>query len=249
MENIMRVKIQSQLQLESIIYTWFSENENCIIELTDEDKKASIYFISCKLPNGLVSLSACAGGHVIGNYMNHNDGKEIMKFVKEHCKIIDFDNIKNLYVILNKDKNTETNIYKSVQNDNNEVKRNTPILVKTLVDALELFCRFLRNKECNKLIYTFKVFIPEYNRMHVLDYVIDKMEIYGNAVCVCSVTSFPGFEAPNDLDGYFRYYDDKENLISTTKFVAKNLLWTFRRCMTVSKEEIELYVYSNCELI
>lgn len=248
MENIMRVKIKSQLQLESIMYTWFSDNENCLIELLDEDINSSIYFISYKLPNGLVSLSACAGGHTIGNYMSHNDGKGIMEFVKEYCGIVDFDKIRNLYAILKTDKK-EIDTCKLNRDDNKRIKKETtPVLVTTLDDAIDMFHRFMDNKDCNKLIFTFKVPMHEYKTMFVLDYNIDKINLYGKPMMSCTYTKMSGF-APIMIDGFLSISNDKEALEDISEFVTQTLVYLFKRCMYVSNEEIDLYIYSNCELI
>ena len=82
MEQInMSMKILTRSQLESVIYTWFKENENCIIELQDENLGGHIYFMSYKLPDDLILLSLCVGSSSVGDIINPNDNKSKMVWI------------------------------------------------------------------------------------------------------------------------------------------------------------------------
>lgn len=263
--NMNKIKIVNKMQLESILYTWLNENENCCIELIDEDRNSCIYFLSNKLPNGLVSISLCAGNNTFGDVIKANDGKARMEFIKESCKVIDFERLKNLSVCLHEEKKQEiqTQIINQKQYQDLHVKtiKSVPVLVKSIEDANFIFSKFLANDECNKLVMRFKVEMPEFKHAHETELVIDKVFIFNHKYIFFN----------NDLKGNVRllYIPREDRLLHSTQFteiysynlkyedsmieVSKAfediILSSFKFCCMVSEEEVDLYAYCNCELI
>lgn len=258
----MAIEIVNKSQLESIIYTWFNENENCIIEIKDKYAGGYIYFTSSKLPDGNVLLSLCVESRSIGDVVNPNDGKAKMKFIKEKCGIIDFGKA-HLIVSLKTNNESDTlNYIDSYLKFHSETKETTPILITRMADAICLFSKFVWNDECNKLIFSFSIPISDLNYDFTLDLVIDKISIY-DAQFICfntvredmdnasTIVLYPdGYieEIHPDLSMFFRT-DSEKNMKELSFRFIDNMLDTFERLTYLSDEEIEIYAYSNCNLI
>ena len=248
----MKIKITSQSQLEGIVYTCFQEYNNCVIKLHEEYSDDFFYFTSSKLNNVNILLSMCAGDVSVGDVINSNNGKDIMNWIKDKCSYIDFS-VSNLTAYLEDDKkesSSNLNYRQAYLKNHVDVKKTTPILIPDIYDALDLFGRFLDNDNCTKLIFSFNVLIPDLNHNFKIDLVLDKIYVY-NKTFICFSTTRP------DIKGYFPGYHDciyrytkNENAISELMETCDSQLFTiFTRCTYVSNEEINIYAYSNCELI
>lgn len=249
----MKIKILTRQQLEGIVYTYFNTHNDCVIKLHEESSDDFFYFTSSKLNNTSLLLSMCAGDVSVGDVVNSTDGKFIMNWIRDKCDYIDFS-VANLTAYLEDSKNdisTKLNFRQSYLKNHADVKKTTPILIVDINDAVDLFVRFLENDNCTKLIFSFSVLIPDLNHNFQLDLVIDKMYVY-NKTFICFSTIRP------DIKGYFPGYDDciyryiKNNDYNTVELedaCDTKLFTLFTRCSYVSKEEINIYAYSNCEII
>lgn len=249
----MKIKITTRQQLEGIIYTWFNEHNTCVIKLHEETTDDFFYFTSSKINNTTLLLSMCAGDVSVGGVVNSNDGKSIMNWIKDKCNYIDF-RVANLTIYLDDNKNNDSgklNFRQSYLKNHIDIKKTTPILITELEDAIDLFVRFLENDNCTKLIFSFSVLIPDLNHEFKLDLVIDKIYVY-NKTFICFSTVRP------DIKGYFPGYDDciyryipnsDYSIVELEDACDTRLFTLFTRCAYVSKEEIDIYAYSNCEII
>ena len=111
----MEIKVKSKTQLIGILYTWLTQNYNCIIELKDIIVDQSLYISSCAYPNNTVLLSFSINEKSIGNIINSDDNKSRMNWIEDKCGYIDFSHA-NLVVNL-------------IENDskNEDIKKSTPI--------------------------------------------------------------------------------------------------------------------------
>jgi hypothetical protein len=247
----MKIKILTQQQLEGIVYTYFNEHHNCVIKLHEESSNDFFYFTSSKLNNTSILLSMSAGDVSVGDVVSSNDGKSIMNWIKDKCNYIDFG-VANLTLYLEDNKDSDKlNFRQSYIKNHIDIKKTTPILITEIDDALDLFKRYLINDNCTKLIFSFSVLIPDLNHQFKLDLVIDKMYVY-NKTFICFSTVRP------DIKGYFPGYDDcifryipnnEHSLMQLDDECDIRLFTLFSRCAYVSKEEIDIYAYSNCEVI
>lgn len=263
--NMNKIKIVNRMQLESVLYTLLNENENCCIELKDEDRNSSIYFVSYKLPNGLISISLSAGKYTSGDVIMTNDGKSRMEFVKDSCKVIDFDKLNNLSVYLHEEKKQELQMQlidkKQYQNSYAKTVKTVPVLVKSIEDANFIFNKFLANEECNKLVIRFKVYMPEFKHNYEIELVIDKVFIFkhqyiffnkdlkGNSKFIYIPHENKLLQSAQLTEIYSYNLKYEDSMIEACKAFEDIVLTSFRFCCMVSKEEVDLYAYCNCELI
>lgn len=247
----MSIKIESRKHLEGIIYTWFKENEDCIIELQDLSLGGHIYFMSSKLPDGTIFLSVCAGNDSIGNVI-FNNNKSRIEWIKDVCDIIDFDKARIVADLKSPNKKKDIPSYKdnySYLKTYQKTKSTVPIKIIDIDDAEELFWKFLNNDKCDKMIYSFNIPIPDLDNIFKLDCILDKVFVYGRTLISYATTTdglncfASDFIIEHDIDR------NKENEMHLWDICKEILLALFSRCALVSSEEIDIYVYSNCELI
>lgn len=247
----MKIKIKTQQQLEGIIYTWFKEHNNCVVKLYDELCNDFFYFTLSRLNNTSILLSMCAGEISAGDVVNINDNNSIMNWIHNKCNYIDF-NVANLTAYLEENKTgTNLNFRQEYLKNHIAIKKNVPILITNINDAMDLFVRFLKNDQCTKLIFSFKVYIQDLKHTFLIDSVIDKSYVY-NKTCISFSTVRPDIKGyfPDRHDSIYRYFpNNKENLDELKDECESHLNTLFIRCMAVSKEEIDIYAYSNCEVI
>lgn len=248
----MKLEIKTQQQLEGIIYTYIHEHNNCTIKLHEKTHDDFFYFTSSKLNNNQILLSLCAGDVSVGNVMNINNGKDLMKWIHEKCNYIDFS-VANITMYLEEENKTtsDLNFRQEYLKNHAAVKKTTPLLIVDCEDAIDLFVRFLKNDRCTKLIFSFKVFIPDLNYTFLLDLVIDKTYVY-NKTCISFSTVRADIKGyfPSQHDSIYRYTpNNNDSLAELKEECASHLDTLFIRCLCVSKEEINIYAYSNCELI
>lgn len=258
----MKVKIKTQLQFESVVYTTLNQHENCTITIQDENSNACMYFVSSKLSDNNVLLSLCAGDKSIGDVVKINDGKSKMNWIKENCRI-DFDYadiVVDIPSSQSKDNNENAGYFKLNHNDYrkeylqkycNMKKYQVPILIENSTDAMELFTSFLHNHGCNKIIFSFSVIVPDLKHRYILELVIDKIYVYGRTL-ISFVSVRPDmkditFTCPSDsVTEYF-----PKNRESDARLISDfydYIMTCFYRCTLVSDQEIEIKVYSNCKL-
>lgn len=249
----MKIKIENREQLEGIVYTWINQHHDCVIKLHEQSSDDFFYFTSSKLNNTTLLLSMCAGDVSVGDVVNSNDGKFIMNWIKNKCDYIDF-NVAILIAYLEDNKNeslTNLNYRQQYLQRHADIKKTTPILIVDIHDAIDLFVRFLKNDKCTKLIFSFSVLMPELDHTFLLDLVIDKTYVY-NKTCISFSTVRPDIKTyfPDLHDTVFRYIpNNNESLVELEDECESHLNTIFIRCMYVSKEEINIYTYSNCEII
>ena len=246
----MKIKISSREQLQSVIYTWFNEHKNCIIELQDIYLGGCIYFMSSKLPDDTTLLSMCVGETSIGDVISFDDKKSKMEWIKNKLKVIDFDNANITAQLKSADKiiNVEDKEYRTYPESYRRVKKTIPVLISTIDEAQELFSRFLKNSECKTLIFSITVPIVDLGYVFTLDFVIDKIFIYGRTLISFTTTS-------KDTDVFVSHYlieytvNDDETTMDLKDICDDIILGLYRRCMIVSNEDISVYVYCNHELL
>lgn len=249
----MKIKILTQQQLEGIVYTYFNEHNNCIIKLHEESSDDFFYFTSSKLNNTSLLLSMCAGDVSVGNVVSSNDKKYIMDWIKDKCNYIDFS-VANLTMYLEENKNevsTNLNYRQEYLYNHHNTKKTTPILIIDINDAIDLFIRFLENDKCTKLIFSFSVLIPDLNHVFQIDLIIDKTYVY-NKTYISFTTIRPDIKGyfPGCNDSIYHYVPKNKSCLDELEDVCDMELFTiFTRCAYVSKEEIDIYAYSNCEII
>lgn len=244
----MQIKIENCHQLESVMYTWIQQHKNCTIELLDINAQCSIYFSTCKLPNDTLLISMTINDKSIGNTVQYNDGKAIMNWIKDKCKLINFEQA-NIVALLNVTETQQQNFSLANINLNKDVKRNTPIMISTINDGEELFMRFLRKKECNKMVMVFAIAIPDLKVTFRPEVIIDKFYLYDKPLISFSVTRTQGI---NDIECCCIMdclFEDEECLSNLIDAFYEFALGTFKRCMRVSDEEISVYVHTDNNLI
>lgn len=249
----MKIKIENRQQLEGIVYTYFNQYDNCVIKMHEESSDDFFYFTSSKLNKTRILLSMCIGVVSVGDVVNSDDGKSIMNWIKDKCNYIDFD-VANITAYLEDNKNetsSKLNYRQEYLYKHHNTKKTTPILIVDIHDAIDLFVRFLENDKCTKLIFSFSVLIPDLDHLFQIDLIIDKTYVY-NKTYISFTTVRP------DIKGYFPGYSDciyhyvpKNNscLVELEDVCDAELFTIFTRCAYVSKEEINIYAYSNCEII
>lgn len=267
----MKIKIETRKQLEGIVYTWFNEHDNCVIKLHEESSDDFFYFTSSKLNNVSILLSMCAGDVSVGDVVDSKNGRNIMNWIQDKCNYIDFG-VADLTIYLEDDKIENTsklNFRQTYLKNYMDIKKTTPILLTQAnwSDIEDLFKRFLNNDSCTKLIYAFKTYIPDLKYAFQVDLVIDKLYIY-NKTLISFTTArsdvegfFPGntlfiFNGKNvnDIDGnvdrIYRYIQNNERYISELCYeFCSHMQLLLTRCMNVTNEEVNIYAYSNCEII
>ena len=262
----MKIKIENKNQLQEIIYTWIQQYNNCVIKLYEQNCDDFFYFTSAKINNKSLLLNMCAGNISVGDVIDI-DGKLIMGWIKEKCEYIDFK-YANLTAYL-EDSTSKSNLnFRQVYlKDYSDIKKTTPILLMEFEDAMELFERFLNNDECTKIVYAFSIDIPDLNHTFKIDLMVDKIYVYGKTLISFSKTRpdvkglFPSSttimyngdisnDIPGNVDSMHVYFPkDEENLAYLCDAFTDNILTILTRVMNVSKEKVNIYAYSNCELI
>lgn len=247
----MKIEIKTRPQLEGIIYTHIHENPNCIIKIHEKSSNDLFYFTSIKLNEYSILLSMSYGDVSVGNIKNISNGKQIMEWIHDKCDYINFDTA-SLTVILEENKKyVDLNFRQEYLMNHMSVKKTTPILIHDTGDSIELFERFLKNDKCTKLVFSFSILIPDLKHKFQLDLVIDKIYTY-NKTCIVFSTVRPDIKTyfPDPCDSIFRYLpNNKENIDELEEECILHLNTIFARCMVLSKEEINIYAYSNCEII
>ena len=264
----MKAKIQSRIHLESVLYTCIDKYDNCVIELKCENTGESLYITSIELPNDtvLLSLSTNKIDRAIGNAINKNDGRSKMAWIKEKCEFIDFSDNPDFTLYMPEQQELSHNkldYKKSYLKSQEEVKKSIPLKIVNLDDAMDLFCKFLKNNNCNKLIYSFNVIIKDLKYKFTLNLIIDKLYVFSKSLITfvfererAKDASFMILLPDGEIQHNVPRVDlfeldpiDGDNILDMLNFCEMGLLGAFDRCCNVSEEEVELYVYSNCELI
>ena len=173
----MKIKISTREQLESVIYTWFNEHENCTIELVDRKFGGHIYYTSTKLSDDSTLLSMCVGEKSVGDTINFNNKASKLHWIKGKINIIDFENADIVAILKYTNKtNVQTKEdYRSYPETYRKVKKTTPIKIETINDALYLFSKFLSGSNFYTLIFSVRVPIIDLNHIFTLDFIVDKI--------------------------------------------------------------------------
>lgn len=238
----MEIKIQNSEQLSGILYTWLSQNHDCVVEVRDVVIRQSIFYSSVSLSDNTVLLSFSIGEKSVGDVIKANDGKARMNWIKEKCSYINFSEA-NLVVNLH----TES---KALDFSIDDIRKITPIKITTYNEAKYLFYRFLNNENANKLLITFSTYISDLKYNFKLEMVIDKVKAYNKTILIYFIT--PSWNLCNELycncisDYYHDIKESVENNMHVFEEVTKGM---FIRCSKVSNNDIEIYASSNCELI
>lgn len=247
----MKIKITSKEQLEGIVYTQIKDKMNCVIKIYEAANDDFFYFSSIKINNTDLLISMSAGDVSVGNVIKHEDGKSIMNWIRDKSQYIDFRYANLTMYLDDNEPYDQLNFRQKYLKKHSSVKKKTPILILESNDAIDLFDRFLQNDKCTKLIFSFRVFICDLNHTFLIDLVIDKTYTY-NKTCITFSTVRPDIKSyfPDPHDSVWTYLPNNNENIAELKEECETYLNTlFTRCMYVSKEKINIYAYSNCELI
>lgn len=264
----MEIKIKSQEQLESIVYTYMMQYENCVIELLINNKFKE-YFITYRTPSTYqIILIYYYTDNSYSKVVNDKDGKIIMEFIKHCCDSYDWNEIYEIVIkLVSEEGNTkirEKLNYKNeyVKSYNETVKRD-PIMITNIIDAEELFIRFLNEEDCDRIIYAMGITIQDLKYTYCLETIVEKVVLgVGQFVSIMTrrkdskglFTDFIVME-DDDIKEYmprnyiYKFAHNNECTHHLLDNLRNTLIDNFRRCMMISNEEVEIYVRSNCELI
>ena len=268
----MKIKILTRDQLEGIIYTWFNQHPDCVIDLFDESLRKSIYMSSKKLSDETVLLNITVDDKSIGNPIHIKDHKSKMKWIKDKCGFIDWKYAKLTVYLEEIDnyKSSKLNFIDTYYNEYEQTKESVPIVVDDMNTAMILFLKFLTNDDCNHLVFSFGVYIPCLKCPFKMEIIIDKVYMPSRIVIFFSIqriteyyhkdtNNFNSFLViyPNKeiercapRDGILEYIPEDDNSVrELATFLYSAIKGVFSRCAAVSKEQINIYAHSNCELI
>lgn len=217
-----------------------------------------------------VLLNLVVGDKSIGNPVRIKDHKAKMEWIKNICGWIDWS-CANLIALLEDDnpKNEDLNFIDKYYNEYNQTKKNTPTLVKNMSDAFNIFLKFLTNTKCTHLVFLFEVYVPAIKSQFAIELIIDKLFMYGrtfvgfshdkiNKYHYNNTNNFNSFLVleDNKLKSYIPHDDlleyeskDDENVKELCEILYSTIKGSYNRCAILSNEEINIYAYSNCELI
>lgn len=265
----MEIKIENRNQYEGIVYTWIKENENCTIEAIISDYESPGYFFSYKLPTGLILVGFTVEDALINCHIEKDDTEALMKFIKDCSDVIEWSLKPNITIKLIGEKDE---VQKRVLNFRDEYVKSindtlstTPIKIVTDTDALEMFLRFLDSDKCTRLVYEMIIPIPDINYKFRWEIIVEKivlgMRTFVSFMCRRADTKgrlknmlalYPDGEIYEAIpkEGIMRFIKNNDDCVQELVNELHDLLISsFRRCLHMSKEEVDIYVYSNCELI
>lgn len=268
----MKIKILTREQLEGIVYTWINQYPDCVIDLFDECLHKSFYMSSKKLSEETILLNITVENKSIGNPIHIKDNKSKMEWIKEKCGYIDWE-YANLTANLEETNNEEIsklNYIDTYYNEYGQTKESVPILVDDMTTAMILFLKFLTNDNCNHLVFSFGVHVPCIKSPFKMEIIIDKIYI-PSRIIICfsnqriteyyhkdtnNFNSFMVIYPDNEIerctpkDAIFEYIPENDNSVrELATFLYAAIKGNFSRCASISNEEINIYAYSNCELI
>ncbi len=269
-------KIETQGQLRKEFYNICIQYIDCVIEIIN-DNEEKIYLTSTKISDNSLILSLCAKNKSVGDIVKTND--DISKWINKYTYFLECIDFNNVNININIKQNYIDNIDDEIYNDEEENipyvenldgyydiidyredylnKHNMmrilqkPLKIKTINQAEDLFFRFLKRDDCDKIIFSFYTNIPDLNHTFIIDLVIDKIYVYGRSLIsfvitrpdLCDIEFIDNHDCIYELNE--RYEKNIEDILS---YFDDKMINCFKRCSYVSNEEINISVYSNCNL-
>lgn len=273
----MQLKITSKIHLESILSIALNQYDDCVIEIKHTVSNQSVYITSSKLSEDTNLFSLCAASKSIGNVIRKDDKKAIRDWIQLNTYTL--QDVENIVVDITikqdqdnsiKDNNLDIDDidYSDTYNidpdgydniiDYREdylTKHNRmrilqrPIRITKVEHAMSLFNLFLKKDNCNKIIFSFYIYIPDLDHIYVLDLILDKIYVYGRTYISFTSTrpDLEDIEYTCPADTVYEYYGKNYEEIAHEFF--NYVMTCFYRCSVLSNEEIKINVYSNCKLI
>lgn len=123
-----------------------------------------------------------------------------------------------------------------------------PLKISNIDQAIKLFTEFLKKDKCNKIIFSICIYIPDLDHEVIMDINIDKLYTYGRTL-ISFIISRPdiGDLEFTDMNDIIMEYDYKSKANIQSLLYNFNVIITncFYRCLVLSKENVNIYVYSN----
>ena len=268
------MKIKSNEQLIGILYTQFKHTRDCVIKLFDKNNNKSCYFVSTELPDKKVMLSMGIGSKGLANIIDICDS-DLYRWVKDRAEMFDINDKQELEIeiIVKGESKQIVEIPEDIEipqdtdtldpegyydiTDYREdylLKHNRmrilqePIQVHNLDHSWELYKEFLHNDQCNKLIFSFCIFVPyPVNHNFTMDLTIDKLVVF--------TRTFISFNISRPDIG-IEYKDNNQDIIIEYDENIKNIIETFYdqikacylRCSVLSNREVYINAFSNIKL-
>ena len=240
----MRLKAKDEYELTNIITKYLTIELAVQITLMDEDDDPLMRFVSNKLENNLYNSTVVAPNLIDHIIVDHEElvYSDIYDQVFKHINKI--DNIQDIEIEVIIEGNFNKDYYMDKLNN---LVETTPIKIKTLRSLMNFTDCILKDKIIDQTIISFRVNIPDLDYVLCLDMIIDKVYTFGFGAAIVSIVRPDLGESIKETDVY--YIGGKKAVEETKKQLKKDYINIFKRCMACSSEDIEIYAYTNCEVI
>lgn len=244
---------------ELLIYN-ILKYKNCISELRQGDNPP-LYIITNQLTDNTITISVGTGDKIVGDIVK-DDRDEIENvldyFILDRIPYTFYAMVK-VTPISENNKNAENNsINVSYQDlkeeyiENQEYALNSTIRLKDKYDIKKFFKLFLFIDECNKLLLTFSVSIPDLENDFCMSVTCDKIYLCNHDAIAMTLLRE---DTKNVEDDFLHFQRDKiiqfnygnSNTNAIDEFM-KYIDFSIQLCNYVSDERIKINAYTNVKL-
>lgn len=242
----MRLRANNLSELTNIVTAYLTVKVDCKILLRYKSLEL-MTIINTKLNEDKYIASITVDGSdkvysIIINHKNiiHND---IYDFVIEYFEV--FENRISEMII---DVIIQSNFNRSYYlNKVRDIGGSDLIKVENLSKLLRITKLLLSDENCDQIVVTFSIIIPDIEYVYLMDVIIDKFYTFGMKIAIVNIVR-PDFRCAIQEPSIFNI-SNEECIDTTLDNLSEDYIQIFKRCMPCSSEEVDIYVRSNCELI
>jgi hypothetical protein len=220
----------------------------CSIKIEHRQSNKVLYFTTYKLDNKTFCISICINDMSVGktyksNNINHSN---IYDWIYDYCSTIPTEYIPELVITLDVDYNDayiDTTYKQEYILLYTDTKKSIPTKIVDLNDIKDWLDTFLLNNYYRLFIIEISVRVPEFNYDYKKEIIVHKNYTYGfDHLNVTQIQpDMQPIEENRSTVGVIYDIDSKDLFNDIIELLSANI----QHCRNLSKEEIEIYVYSN----
>ena len=253
----MYIETTTKTELKDILVHNILKYNNCIIELV-QGSNPPLYVIVNKISNDTISIAIGTRDKIVGDIVKYD--KDEIENVLEYF-ILDRISYK-FYAKVKVTPTSESN-HNEINNSHSAVREeyienqynilnSKPITLEGEYDIKKFLKIFLHTDDCNKLIITFSVSVPDLEKDFCMSITCDKVYICNRDIVVITLIRE---DVKNCDDSYLKLQKDKlvqfedhdSNKIVIDEFM-EYFNFSMQMCKYVSDNEIKINAYSNVKL-